>query len=152
MNKKQAYYWRLLTHKWKILKFTSSFCLKMMKRAIIHDNSKFSYRERDLFLAGDIDAVEKKYGYGSPEYYQELQKVKGALELHYFQNSHHPQNHPNGIWDMNLNDFLEMYLDWKAASPDLLDSIMKNETRFDIAKQITALFINQATCDKDIHF
>ena len=144
MTPKQRYYKRLLLHKWKIFKFTSIFCLKLMKKAIIHDNSKFSYKERDAFLKGDVDWIEAVYGYGSPEYYWALKQVQAALELHYSQNSHHPEHHSGGIAGMNLYDFVEMYLDWKAVSPDLLDSIIKNEKRFKMSKQLAIILTNQA--------
>lgn len=81
-------------------------------RAIEHDLSKFMPDE----FAGmvEIGKVSREHPYGSPEYNESL-KDNHAIDMHFSRNRHHPEYHPNGVRDMNLIDFVEMVVDWRAA-------------------------------------
>lgn len=83
------------------------------RRADLHD---LSVLEIDEFAGRvEIQHIARTYPYDSPEYRASL-KDNNSLQLHYSQNSHHPEHHPNGVNDMDLLDFIEMVCDWKAAS------------------------------------
>ncbi len=106
---------------------------ELQRRAVWHDDSKFSPEEFESF-ARETPTL-KSLTYGSPEYKAALERIKPALEHHYGRNPHHPEYHPDGINDMNLVDLIEMLADWKAATErhadgDLRRSIEQNAERF----------------------
>ena len=91
----------------------------------------------------------QKLQYGSPEYQESLNALKPALEHHYARNRHHPEHHKNGIDDMTLQDLIEMFCDWKAASErqnngNILKSIETNGERFQMSEQLIRIFENTA--------
>ena len=123
----------------------SYIILDLINRAHIHDQSKLSSPEVELFteytdcLAGTT--------YGSQQYYETLEKIKPALDHHYANNRHHPQFHKNGIDDMNLCDIIEMFCDWKAASErhndgNIRKSIEQNADRFNMSPQLVKILEN----------
>jgi hypothetical protein len=90
-----------------------------------------------------------KTEYGTPEYGELLKKVQPAINHHYANNSHHPENWKNGIEDMDLIDILEMLADWKAATARKLNGNIKksieiNAQRFSINPQLRKILENTA--------
>lgn len=116
-----------------------------LKRAEDHDQSKLEAPEVDLFTEYTPKLAASEYN--SPEYQDFLKNLKPALDHHYGRNRHHPENHKNGVDDMNLIDILEMFCDWKAASErhntgNLKKSIEINANRFNLAPQMVKIFEN----------
>ena len=105
----------------------------LQRRAVRHDDSKFSAEEFESF-AQETPTL-KGLAYGSDEYREALRRIKPAIKRHYSQNRHHPEHHEGGIKDMNLLDLIEMLADWRAATErhddgDLRKSIDHNAERF----------------------
>lgn len=55
---------------------------------------------------------EQKYEYGSPAYYDKMERYKEVFEHHYAVNRHHPEFFHNPEQEMNLVDLIEMLCDW----------------------------------------
>lgn len=116
-------------------------------RAIHHDSSKLKPPEKEYF-----DKYTPRLAmltFGTPEYTQNIQDLKPALEHHYKNNSHHPQYYENGVNGMNLFDVIEMFADWKASGErgkdgNIYKSIDVNAERFGISKQLRSILINTA--------
>jgi hypothetical protein len=120
---------------------------ELLKRANVHDNSKLSSPEKELF--DEMTPLLAKLEYNSPEYKASLERLGVALRHHYANNSHHPEHYPNGVDDMDLFDVIEMFFDWWAATErhnngDLRKSIDSNETRFKMSPQLAQIFRNTA--------
>ena len=110
----------------------SELAIKLIRRAGIHDNSKFSMREIDC-LSKISDLQNDDDGFTNPDY-----KLNSAQEelikIHWQHNRHHPEFF-NNINEMRLLDILEMICDWHARSveysTDLLEFVTKRQkTRF----------------------
>lgn len=120
-------------HKLQVFRFMFKVMMKIFKRALVHDFSKFSKHEAPYFAKAD---KLNDYKYGTPEYHKMIkEQLQPALEHHYSNNSHHPEYHKNGINDMSILDQVEMLCDWKAATirtkdGDIKKSIEYNQTRF----------------------
>lgn len=137
-----------LAHIRRVNHLLLDFCMDLMRRAQVHDNSKLLPPEKEIFdeytplLAGST--------YGTPEYTELLKGLGKALEHHYMNNSHHPEHYPiGGVSDMTLMDVVEMFFDWKAASErhnsgDIMKSIEHNKKRFGIDDQLASIFENTA--------
>jgi hypothetical protein len=89
---------------------------EMLDRAVNHDATKIV--ETELSGFNHLDPEFRKLPYGSPEYFQIVNKseAKKAIAHHHKHNSHHPEYYEDGIIDMNMFDIIEMLCDWKAAS------------------------------------
>lgn len=116
----------------------------LYQRAIHHDDSKFSPQEFEAFVR--VTPSLKNMTYGSPEYVESLRSIRPALDHHYQNNSHHPQNHTSGIDGMSLLDIIEMLADWKAASERHIDgslarSITHNAKRFKYGEVLIRLLV-----------
>jgi hypothetical protein len=123
---------------------------RLSRRAMQHDDSKFSEVEFPAFAAETPGL--KELTYGSDEYKAAIKRLGPALDHHQFCNSHHPEYY---AWDsigqppdfdecvkngtafgkMDLLDLIEMLADWKAATErhadgDLRRSIQQNAARF----------------------
>lgn len=115
------------------MRFMIKVCLKLIKRAWVHDFSKYSKDEAPYFAAA---ANTKDVVYGSEEYKRDVEvNLKPALEHHYKLNSHHPQHFENGIKEMNPLDKIEMLVDWKASTlrnkdGDIRKSLELNRKRY----------------------
>lgn len=107
---------------------------RLQRRAMEHDDSKFSSEEFDSFA----NATPKLRGltYGSDEYKAALREIGPAVKLHQSRNRHHPEFYGDvTVHGMDLLDLIEMLADWKAAGErhadgNLIDSIQKNKIRF----------------------
>ena len=117
----------------------------LLRRGYEHDSSELEDPEVSLFDEMTPKLAESTYG--SPEYTELLTALKPALDHHYAVNSHHPEQHTNGISGMTLMDIVEMFCDWKAASERHINgnferSIKINTTRFNMDKQLVDIFEN----------
>lgn len=100
----------------------SRFILKAKERAILHDESKRSPEEYDVYK--EIFPELQTAKFGTPEYKAAVKKLGPALEHHHKHNRHHPEHFElmyskkkgEGVTGMNLLDVLEMAADWVAAS------------------------------------
>ena len=132
-----------------VRKLLRKAAVELLLRGEVHDLSKFSPEEVDMFtrftprLAGMT--------YGSDEYKQCLAEMRehGGLQHHYANNRHHPEHFPDGIAGMNLIDVLEMFIDWLASSKrhtdgDVNRSIEINRDRFQMSAQLVSIFKNTA--------
>lgn len=117
----------------------------LLKLAVKHDASKLDSSELSLWL----DLKEKwpnKPAYATSEYTEAMSDARTVLDVHYNQNSHHPEFfYPKGIHGMTVVDQLEMLCDWKAASEaegrTLYQSIQDNQKRFGYSEERKAIFI-----------
>lgn len=121
------------------------FIKELIYRSENHDNSKFE--EPELSIYAKFTPELAKTEYGSKEYKELLEKVRPAIDHHYANNSHHPENWKNGIDDMDLLDILEMLADWKAATMrnkngNIKKSIEINAERFNINPQLKRILEN----------
>ena len=120
---------------------------KLTTRGVNHDKTKLESPEVELFTEYTPRLASTQYG--SEEYKESLAGLKPALDHHYANSRHHPEQFNKGISDMNLVDILEMLCDWKAASErqrdgNLLKSIEQNAQRFGYDDQLKQIFLNTA--------
>lgn len=119
---------------------------RLMRRAVLHDESKFSPEEFDSFAAETPGL--RSMTYGSDEYKAAMERIRPAINKHYERNSHHPEHYDckrcpqcyakaiedevkadhcfacgahglesgGGFDEMCLLDLIEMLADWKAAT------------------------------------
>ncbi len=136
-------------HKWIVFKETFKFAKSLLWRGVIHDNSKYSYVEAKGFIT--IIHKLKKSEYGSKEYYDNLAKIKPIIDMHYEENSHHPEHYPEHyipqFESMDLLDITEMIIDWVAAvkrheNGDINKSININTKRYNIDSQLVSILQN----------
>lgn len=120
----------------------------LSERFLKHDQSKLESPEKEYF--DKYTPRLKSLTFGTPEYTQNIQDLKPALDHHYSVNDHHPQFHgEDGINGMNLLSLVEMLADWKAAGErgkdgNIYKSIDINAERFGISKQLKRILINTA--------
>ncbi|WP_198409036.1 DUF5662 family protein [Fibrella aestuarina] len=136
-----------LRHIRRVQQLLNLAAIELLRRANVHDDSKFDVKEKFYFdretplLAG--------LTYGSDEYKASLERLGPALQHHYANNSHHPEHFGNGVDGMTLYDVLEMLLGWKAAGErhrdgDIFKSIEINKQRFGLSEQLCQILINTA--------
>jgi hypothetical protein len=138
----------ILDHKILVSKYMSIIINEMLRRAIEHDNSKFSPEEFDSFER--VVPRLRHLAYGSHEYKQALKEIDPAIQHHYKVNQHHPEYFENGVNGMNLIDLVEMVCDWIAASQkgkdgDIRMSLEINKERFGISEQLFLVISNTIT-------
>lgn len=134
-----------LSHICRVRNLMNRLVFLQLKRSEEHDQSKLNSPEVELFT--EYTPKLSKSEYNSPEYQEFLRNLKPALDHHYGRNRHHPENHKNGVDDMNIIDLLEMLCDWKAASErhntgNLKKSIEINANRFNLSPQLVKIFEN----------
>jgi len=83
------------------------------RRADLHDMSKLQLDELEGFV--EINRIARQYKFGSKEY-KETIGSHPCVKLHYSRNTHHPEYHQGGVRSMGLIDFMEMVIDWTAAT------------------------------------
>lgn len=120
---------------------------ELLRRGQEHDQSKLESPELEAFTEYTPKLAASTYG--SPEYEAFRKAMKPALDHHYARNSHHPEHYADGVNDMSLLDLIEMFCDWKAAGErhndgNILKSIEKNTTRFEMSPQLSRIFKNTA--------
>lgn len=136
-----------LLHIKRVSQLLNEVAIKLIERGNVHDNSKLVEPEKSEF--DRLTPLLKTLTYGSEEYKASLAELKGALDHHYANNSHHPEFYKNGINDFDLLDLVEMFIDWKAATErmkdgDIYKSIVVNKERFGMSDQLCSIFKNTA--------
>lgn len=137
-----------LKHIRRVNSLLISAAQEILRRAAIHDESKFSEAEKPHY--DKLTPLLAGAKYGSDEYKGFLVELKPALDHHYANNSHHPEYYHGGVNGFDLFDLIEMFLDWKAASERTMDgsieeSIEIGVKRFKIDPQIDRIFRNTAS-------
>lgn len=132
-------------HVQRVQHFMVAFANELVRRALMHDESKYGPEEASHFarVLPKLAATT----YGSEEYKAMLREISPAIHHHQQNNSHHPEFYTNGIEGMTLLDFVEMFCDWKAASErhndgDMRQSIEKNTARFGMTDAHRNLMLN----------
>lgn len=133
------------THINLVRKLLRLAAVELLKRGEVHDLSKFSPEEVEMFAV--FTPRLKTMEYNSPEYKACLKEMGPGLTHHYANNSHHPEHFEQGIRGMNLFDVLEMFLDWYASTKrgpngDIRKSIEMNRARFGMSDELVAIFQN----------
>lgn len=108
--------------------------VELLNRCTIHDNSKFSKDEMELLIS-----IKDKDDFMNPNSLLDKEKIK-AIELHWKNNSHHPEYH-NNIYDMTELDLMEMACDCFARSleygTDFLEFILiRQNNRFKFPEEV----------------
>lgn len=134
-----------LAHIRKVNTNLLEFCVELMHRAAVHDESKLHEPEKSVYDKYTPLLYATKYN--SPEYKAYLQEMQVAIRHHEQYNSHHPAHYLGGINGMDLFDIVEMFCDWRAASErtkegNFADSLMINKDRFGISEQLYRIFAN----------
>lgn len=132
--------------------------LELMRRASVHDHSKFSMEEIEA-LSSVSEKQKDDDGFTNPDY--KLNKEQeNLISKHWANNRHHPE-HFNSIYDMTTLDILEMICDWHARSvefgTDLLEFVIHRQSNrfhlpsnlFDSIVGICRLLV-QRKKDKDL--
>lgn len=139
-EQEEKYRRSVLAHKLLVAQQMQKAISELVRRAVVHDYSKFTAEEYDAFVANQ--PTFETISYGTPEYRAALKAVKPAIQHHYKYNSHHPEHWANGVNDMNLLDVLEMVCDWMAASqrvPGDTLQLTQLKERFDISDQLMGI-------------
>lgn len=136
-----------MAHKALVRALTTRIANRIIEVGKIHDESKLIHPEIDFFAEHSVKL--SKLEYGTPEYHEQLDKIKPAIDHHYANNRHHPEHYPNGIAGMNLVDVVEMLCDWKASANryyngNILKSIDVNVKRFGISDDFASVLRNTA--------
>ena len=73
-----------------VMRLLMSGQIELMRRAVTHDRTKLISPEREMFA--EMTSKLRGLTYGSPEYKECLEQMKGqALGHHYSHNRHHPE-------------------------------------------------------------
>lgn len=137
-----------LEHIERVSFYMRDMIFNLQHRMVNHDQSKLKSPEKEYF--DEYTPRLATLTFGTPEYTQNIQDLKPALEHHYANNDHHPQFHgEEGINGMNLLSLVEMLADWKAAGErgkngNIYKSIDINAERFGISKQLKKILVNTA--------
>lgn len=137
---------RTLAHSRRVGELMGQPTVELVQRMTQHDLSKTQSPEVEHF---DAAPPLDKLVYGSAEYEASRAALKPALDHHYANNRHHPENHEDGVAGMTLVDLIEMLADWKAstervAGGDLSRSLVINGDRFAMKGQLLAILHNTA--------
>jgi len=129
----------------RVKELIDEFRVDLKYSGVLHDRSKLTGIERDIF--NKITPRLKTLTYGSDEYNASLVEMGPALDHHYLFNSHHPEHYKNGIDGMNFIDIVEMLCDWKAATErhdngNIMKSIEINTKRFNLNPQLVNIMKN----------
>lgn len=124
----------IIRHQKQVSFLLRDLARELERRADLHDMSKLQLDELEGFV--QINQVLRDYAFGSPEYKESL-KANNAVGLHLSRNSHHPEYHAGDVEVMGFIDFVEMVIDWKAASKTYndtpwQDAIEKQRERFNL--------------------
>lgn len=121
----------------------SVFVTEMLRRARLHDASKFSPEEKPVY--DQVFPLLKGVAYASPEWDALVERAGPALAHHYRQNSHHPEHYSDGVAGMDLFDVVEMLCDWMASAernPSDGVKLDHNVTVFGIEPQLARILAN----------
>lgn len=117
---------------------------ELQDRCERHDKSKLEEPEKSGFEAMD---AEPYYPYGSPEYFDKLERYRPILEHHYKFNSHHPEHYAGFIGEMDLIDILEMLCDWASRRDGLsidetITLVEQQSERFHLPSILSSILLN----------
>lgn len=103
--------------------------LRLMRRAVVHDNSKLTAVE--LKCLSKLDSGPKTLGNPSAKFNTEQLK---HIKKHWKNNPHHPEYHSK-YSDMSELDIIEMVCDWHARSVQFGNNLIefvkaRQENRF----------------------
>lgn len=124
----------------------NAFCIELLKRGEVHDDSKLEEPERSGYARLHHELAGLTYG--SPEYMTNLARLRHTVEHHFARNSHHAEYHcERGMSGMTLWDLVEMFCDWQAAvrrhnNGNLYNSLEVNTKRYGIDPMLTAILKN----------
>ena len=122
----------LIDHKQHVAGYMQLVASELFRRAAVHDNSKFSPEEFDIYEATFSEL--QKVAYGSPEYKEAVKKLGPAWSHHCKFNDHHPECFEEGVKGMDFIQLIEMLCDWLAASErsqtNFLEGLDMNKERF----------------------
>lgn len=151
------HYCSVITHKYWVAHYLFKIIFQLVGRAIVHDFSKFSWIETKGFSS--VVRKLRNTSYHTPEYKDNLNKIRPAIDHHRKNNSHHPEFYTNEIDGMSALDLLEMICDWKAASKrhkdgDVWKSLDINQERFgysdDVKKVLERIMVDIGCERKEI--
>jgi len=108
-------------------------------RCLSHDQAKMTSPQVEAFTA--VAAELDRTTYGSPEYKQNLARLKPALDHHYGTSRHHPESFEDGVAGMSLVDAMEMFCDWMASTlrtkgGHILHSLEVQKRRFNMSSAL----------------
>lgn len=118
--------------------------IALIRRAAVHDNSKFSLEEIDA-LSKISDKQEKDDGFTNPDYKLNNEQLD-LISIHWRNNRHHPE-HFGSVYDMTTLDILEMVCDWHARSvefgTDLIEFVIHRQSnRFHFPSKLFDAILN----------
>ena len=145
MNEKLKYCIVLRNHIKDIQEILNKLSFKLINRGKEHDDSKFKDPEFSEF--SQTVEMDSLIEYGSEEHKNKQKKLEGVINLHHYNNTHHPEHWENGIEDMTLLDLLEMITDWSVASKkykngDVYKSLDINCKKYSISPQLKKILLN----------
>ena len=134
----------ILKHKRAVRHRLNWLAEELKRRADTHDNSKLEEPEIVWLIRMD---KEPSYPYGSPEYFEKMERWQKFFEHHYRHNSHHPDHHQNGVEDFTLADLCEFLVDVtayydKIRPEDAIKTIESQAERFGLDTQLTQILKN----------
>jgi Family of unknown function (DUF5662) len=136
-QKLQTITW-ILNHKINVLFYILKFCLALIKRGILHDNSKLTKEEFEYVYL--LSTKGKNVKFGDKEYYDLVDSCKSAKNAHAKRNRHHPEFYSGNIYRMSPLDLVEMMADWQAATKrnkgNIQNSLKINKKKYKIKKSL----------------
>jgi len=112
---------KIKEHKKIVTNLINFVIMELHNRKNTHDDSSLDPEEAEIMAHYPKFIKDDSYINGENQAY--INTIKGALDIHFQKNRHHPEYFKNGIKDMNLIDIIEMLCDWKAMTPDNEDII-----------------------------
>ena len=120
---------------WLFSNGEDKLAIELVRRAIVHDNTKFHNDEIEYI----IKLSEDNGNLTDPNYVM-TEADKKCIELHWRNNRHHPEHFKN-INEMKEIDIIEMVCDWYARSLQLNTNFMefvytRQENRFHFPEEM----------------
>ena len=142
--KSKSTYDYIKTHIEHVQKYIKTFIQLLEERAKNHDKSKLELPEFDIWCKMD---EEPQYKYGTPEYFEKINRYKDLFKHHYECNRHHPEHFLLGINDMNLIDLIEMLCDWLGYKDimsinEAMSLIDKQMARYNFSDELRGIMFN----------
>src|SRR5690348_7221842 len=109
----EAYEKEVYAHKDLVKQSMHDMALDLTIRSHMHDMSKFSPEEQEIYER--VTPKFKDVKYGTPEYEAVKAELGPALAHHYRVNDHHPEHFARGVEGMNAMQLSECIADIYAA-------------------------------------
>jgi hypothetical protein len=94
-----------------VMRLLMSAQIELMRRAVTHDRTKLISPEREMFA--EMTSKLRGLTYGSPEYKECLEQMKGqALGHHYSHNRHHPEFFNERNISSDISDYRDIVRRW----------------------------------------